>query len=133
MVKYIKALRMKNIDLQKSLEAIKNVADNPSWFGEHAHRWPLAALPMAYAMACIEIVSKNSEKAGVIYRQIIEAWGKPGLDSVYKEIISKVPDSEKEEWKRMLIYPETVFAPDANKPFTDFEEAINDPDLMNSF
>lgn len=93
------------------------MADNQSWFGENAHRWPLVALPMAYAMACVEIVSEKSEKAGAIYRQIIEAWGKPGIKAVYKEIIFKVSDSEKEEWKRMLIYPEIMYSPDANKPF----------------
>ena len=123
---------MKNINLQKSLDVIKNVADNPSWFGEYAHRWPIAALPMAYAMACVEIVSKNSEKAGVIYRQIIEAWGKPGIDAVYKGIISEVPDSEKEEWEKMLKYPETVYEPDADKPFTDLQEMVNDPDFINN-
>jgi hypothetical protein len=122
----------KNIDIAQSLSVIKNVADNPSWFGEHAHRWPVAALPIGYAMACVEIVSKKSERAGVIYRNIIEAWGKPGIDAAYKEIISKVPDSEKEEWKRMLKYPETVYEPDANKPFTDFEEMVKDPDFINA-
>jgi len=122
---------MKNINLQKSLDVIKNVADNPSWFGEYAHRWPLAALPLAYAMACVEIVSKNSAKAGVIYRQIIEAWGKPGIDAIYKEIISEVPDSEKEEWKQMLKFPESVFKPDADKPFKDFQEMVNDPEFIN--
>ena len=122
---------MKNINLKKSLDVIKNVADNPSWFGEYTHRLPLAALPLAYAMACVEIVSKNSEKAGMIYRQIIEAWGKPGIDEVYKEIISEVPDSEKEEWKQMLKYPESVFEPDADKPFKEFEEMVNNPEFIN--
>lgn len=119
----------KNINLRESLEVIKNVADNPSWFGEYAHRWPLAALPMAYAMACVEIVSKNSEKGSIVYRQIVEAWGKPDIDAVYEEIISEVSDSEKEEWKQTLKLPETVYEPDANKPFKDFEELINQPDF----
>lgn len=47
--------------------AIRNVLNNPSWFREHPHYWALASLPFAYAMACVEVVSKSSEKAGKLY------------------------------------------------------------------
>ena len=56
--------------------AIRNVLNNLSYFRESFHYCALASLPFAYAMACVEIVSKSSEKAGAIYSQIIEAWGK---------------------------------------------------------
>ena len=65
-----------NKDLEQSLKVIKRVADNPSWFGEYAHRWPQASLPLAYAMTCVEVVSKQSERASVIYNQIIEELAK---------------------------------------------------------
>jgi hypothetical protein len=62
------------------------VADNPSWFREHPHYWALASLPFAYAMACVEVVSKSSEKAGNIYHQIIEEWGNPGIKAIYEAV-----------------------------------------------
>ena len=44
--------------------AIRKVLDNTSWFREHPHYWASASFPFAYAMACVEVVSKMSEKAG---------------------------------------------------------------------
>jgi len=54
----------RNIDLRDSLNVIKNVTCNPSWFREHPHYWASASLPLAYAVACVEGVSKMSGKAG---------------------------------------------------------------------
>ena len=65
--------------------AIRKVLENPSWFREHPHYWASASLPFAYAMACVEIVSKSSEKAAVIYNEIIEAWGEPGIKAVCED------------------------------------------------
>jgi len=31
-------------------------------------------------MACVEVVSKSSEKTGEIYPKIVDAWGKPGVN-----------------------------------------------------
>ena len=62
------------------------IRDN-SWFTEYAHRWPDAALPMAYAMACVEVVSQNSKQAGSIYKDILEAWVKPETNELYKQVI----------------------------------------------
>lgn len=112
----------KNNDSAKSLNVIMNVVNNPSYFRDTPHRWPDAALPFAYAMACVEVVSQKSEKASVIYRQIIDAWDKPGIKNISEEIFSEVPESDKEKIKQAFIHPESAFLPDANKPFNDIEE-----------
>ncbi len=59
--------------------AIRKVANNTTWFRGDPHRWATASLPLAYAVACVEVVSKESNEAGAIYQQIIEAWGNPGF------------------------------------------------------
>jgi hypothetical protein len=86
-----------NRELSQSLVAIKNVEKSNSWFRDSPQRWPQASLPLVYAVASVEVVSKSSDKAGAIYQQIIEAWGKPGIQAIYEKIISEVPDSEKEK------------------------------------
>jgi len=106
-------------------------ANNPSWFRDTPHRWAQASLPLAYAMACVEVVSQKSEKAGAIYNSIIEAWGNPGVKAVYEELISEIPDSTKEEAKQALIHPENAFLPDPNKPFKDIEEMFANIEINN--
>ncbi|MFC2012630.1 hypothetical protein ACFLVU_05820, partial [Chloroflexota bacterium] len=86
--------------------------NNPSWFRDAPHRWASASLPLTYAIACVEIVAKNSEKAGVIYDQIVEAWENPRVKAISKEFLSEIPDFKKEEIKQALIHPETAFLPD---------------------
>lgn len=98
---------------------VKDIVDNKSWFRKAPHRWASASLPLAYAIACVEVVVKSSEKAGAIYSQIIEACAKPGVKTISKEILSEIPDSKKEEIKQALIHPENAFLPDPNKPFKD--------------
>ena len=111
-----------NGDLTEALKAIKNITDNTSWFRDHPHRWAQASLPLGYALACVEVVSKMSEKAGAIYQKIIEAWGKPGVKAIFDDVFSEVPDSEKEKVKKALLHPETELLPDPNKPFKDLED-----------
>ena len=118
-----------NNDLAQSLTEIKNVAGNASWFRDTPHRWAESSLPLAYAMACVEVVSKMSDKAGAIYRQIIEAWGKPGLKVLREALISEVPDSEIEKVKSALLHPENELIPDPNKPFRELEAIITDDNL----
>ena len=118
-----------NNDLAQSLNAIKNVAGNASWFRDAPHRWADASLPLAYAIACVEVVAKSSEKAGAIYSQIIEAWGNPGVKAISKEFLLEIPDSKKEEIKQALIHPENAFLPDPNKPFKDIEGALSNIEI----
>lgn len=60
------------MDLRDNLDVIKNVASDTSWIRDTPHYWASASLPLAYAVACVEVVSKSSEKAGVIYN-LLEA------------------------------------------------------------
>jgi len=54
--------------MYKNMKSTKNT----SWFRDAPHRWAQASLPLAYAIACVEVVAESSEKAGAIYSQIIE-------------------------------------------------------------
>ena len=64
-----------NGELTENLKAMENVADNTSWFRDTPHYWAEASLPLAYALACVEVVYKSSEKAGILYNKpdVIEA------------------------------------------------------------
>jgi len=59
-----------NSELKEALKAIKNVTDNTSWFRGTPYYWAEASLPFAYALACVEVVCKSSEKAGVLYNSL---------------------------------------------------------------
>jgi hypothetical protein len=63
-----------NSGLREDAKAMKNVADNTSWFKGTAYYWAEESLPLAYAVACVEVVCKNSEKARILYNRIVEAW-----------------------------------------------------------
>lgn len=54
----------KNGELKKNLKAIRNVVDGTSWFRDTPHYWAEASLHLAYTVACVEVVSKMSRKAG---------------------------------------------------------------------
>ena len=118
-----------NNNLAQSLNAIKNVGGNASWFRDTPHRWAESSLPLAYAMACVEVVSKMSDKAGAIYHQLMEAWGKPGVKATYDKIIPEISDAEKEQVKQALMHPEIGFLPDPNKPFRGLEAILTDDKL----
>lgn len=119
-----------NVELKQSQGVIKGGVDNASWFGEYAYRWPTAALPIAYALACVEVACESSEKAGVVFQQITEACGKAGIKTVFEKILS---DSEKEELKHMLSGWVAELGDDVNKPFQALEGIGSDTDLVNGF
>lgn len=52
------------------MKAIKNIVDDTSWFRGTPYYWAEASLPFAYALACVEVVSKSSEKARIIYNYL---------------------------------------------------------------
>jgi len=93
-----------------------------SWFRDTPHYWAQASLPLAYAVACVEVVSKSSEKARILYNRIIEAWSDAGIKAVSDKITSIIPESEKEKVKNALLHPETELLPDPNRPFKDLEK-----------
>ena len=79
-------------DLEEGVRAIRSVADNKSWFREAPHYWAEASLPLAYAVACVEVVCRSSEKARILYNRIIEAWSDAGMKAIFNEIASIKPD-----------------------------------------
>ena len=81
-----------NGELTEALRSIKNVMDNTSWFRDTPHYWAKESLPLAYAVACVEVVCENSEKAGIVYDKIVKAWSAPGMRVVFDDIASIKPD-----------------------------------------
>ena len=71
----------------EALKAIKNAADNTSWFGNTPHYWAEASLPLAYAVACVEVVCESLEKACILYNRIIEAWSDAGIKAIFASSI----------------------------------------------
>jgi len=69
--------------LTEALIAVKNVAGNTSWFRDTPHRWASASLPLAYAVACVEVVYRSSEKARIPYNlveaRIYHHWTNMGM------------------------------------------------------
>jgi len=110
-------------DMKKKGHWVRKVVQ-PSWFGKSFHYWPQGALPLAYAMALVEVVSVNSERAGAIYQEILDTWVRPEVKELYDELIARVPDSEKEDWKNKIKNPELAFGSDVNKLFKDFERFL---------
>jgi len=61
--------------------SIRNIANNTSWFRDTPHRWADASLPLAYAMACVEVVSKmQTKQEGFITRSL-----KHGVNQVQRK------------------------------------------------
>ena len=63
----------KDSDLREAIKGTKNTGDDVSWFRGTPHYWAEASLPLAYAVACVEVVRQNCEKAGALYDKIVEA------------------------------------------------------------
>jgi hypothetical protein len=120
-------------DFTKSIKDTKNVAIKTSWFRDIPYHWATASLPLAYAVACVEVVAQSSVKAGELYKQIIESWGNPGLKAVYEALMAEVPDSELEKVKEALLHPETGFLPDPNKPFEDLGKILSGLEIDDCF
>lgn len=71
----------KSTEALKAIKNIKNIKDNKSWFRETPHYWAEASLPLAYVVACVEVVCKSSEKARILYNRIVAAWSDAGAKS----------------------------------------------------
>ena len=83
-------------------------------------------------MACVEVVSKGSEKAGVLYNRIVEAWSAPGMKAVLDDIDSIIPESGKRKIKEALLHSENELSPDP-KPTTHWTSRIIISILINVF
>jgi hypothetical protein len=101
---------------------MKTVGNSGSWFRDTPHYWAEASLPLAYAVACVEVVCESSEKARALYNRIVEAWSDVRMKSASEKISSIMPESEKEKIKNALGHPETALLPDPNRPFRDLKK-----------
>jgi hypothetical protein len=54
-------------DLREGIEDMVETSNDTSWFRGSPHYWAEASLPLAYAVACVEIVSENPERACMLY------------------------------------------------------------------
>jgi hypothetical protein len=59
----------KSSELSEGLEASEEVIGNGSWFKNTPHYWAEASLPLAYAVACVEVICKNSENVEILYNK----------------------------------------------------------------
>jgi hypothetical protein len=53
-------------ELMETLKDINNIAQNNSWFRDTPHYWAEASLPLSYAVVCVEVVCRSSEKARIL-------------------------------------------------------------------
>lgn len=93
-----------------------------SFFGDHAHRWPDAGEPMAYAMACVEVIANFSPRGAELYRELVRAWAAPGVKGFYEQFMAEVPEEDILEWKNKFRNPGLLLVPDPNKPFRDLAQ-----------
>jgi len=49
--------------------AIGRLTSGASWFRDTPHYWASASLPFAYALACVEVVSRSSEEAEIVHNK----------------------------------------------------------------
>jgi hypothetical protein len=79
------ALRYNSSMIDKDAGAGKSVVSNTSWFRDTPHYWPEASLPLAYAVACVEVVCKSSKKARILYNllkaEIHHHWTNIGINT----------------------------------------------------
>ena len=59
----------KKEDLREDMKGVNNITDDKSWFRDTPHYWAEASLPLAYAVACVEVVCIRSEKARILYHE----------------------------------------------------------------
>jgi hypothetical protein len=123
----------KGDELAEGPKDMKNVADDRSWFRDTPHYWAEGSLPLAYAVACVEVVCKSSEKARGLYNRIVEAWSGPGMKAVFDEIASIIPESGKEKIRKALLHPESELLPDPNRPFKQLEEMFASLEVNEDF
>ena len=104
-----------------------------SWFRESPHYWAEGWLPLAYAVACVEVVCKSSEKARILYNRIVDAWSDAEAKAISGEISSIIPESGREKIKKALLHPERELLPDPNKPFRDLEKLFRGVEVKGDF
>jgi hypothetical protein len=111
----------------------KSLLNETSWFRDTPHYWAEASLPLAYAVACVEVVCRNSEKAGAIYDEIVESWSDAGMRAISEEVASIIPESGKGRIKKAMLHPETELLRDPNRPFKNLEKLFTGMEVNEKF
>jgi hypothetical protein len=117
----------------ESLKGTKNIANSDSWFRDTPHYWAEESLPLAYAVACVEVVCKSSEKARMLYKKIVKAWSDAEVKEMGEEIASIIPESGKEKIRKVALNPESELLPEPNRPFKDLEKLFTGVEVDGEF
>ena len=114
---------------KQSVDEVKDLVKDNSFFRGTPHYWVKASLPLAYCSACVEVVLKNSEQARIIYRMILNAWVEPEFWEFIDKVNSVIPESDRVRIEEAFKHPEFGFSPDPEKPFKQVEELFTDFEL----
>ena len=109
---------------------MKKVGVVSSWFTDSPHYWAEASLPLAYAVACVEVACQGSERAGMLYDSLVKAWSGSGAKAVSETIGSMIEKSGKEKIREAALHPERELLPDPNRPFRELEKAFQGVELQ---
>jgi hypothetical protein len=110
----------------------KGIEDG-SWFRGTPHYWAEASLPLAYAVACVEVVCQRSEKAGMLYDKIVKAWSESGVKAVSDTIGSMIGKSGREKIRQATLHPERELLPEPNRPFRELETLFSGVKVKREF
>jgi len=99
-----------------------------SLFEQRAHRWPVEAEPMAYAMACIEVVLEESEQAAQVFRDLACAYDRPGPQGSNDPLRSAIAGKRYEKLKEQLVSAVSEAQQNVHKPWSDLAEFAGDSD-----
>ena len=116
-------------ELTEGVKGMKNTVDDASWFRNTPHYWIEASLPLAYAVACVEVVCQSSERARALYNRIVEAWRDARIKGASDKVFSVIPESEKEKIKNALAHPEIGLLPDPNQRLKDLEKLVGSVEI----
>ena len=119
--------------MTEGARGVKSAAKNGSWFRDSPHYWAEAWLPLAYAVACVEVVCRSCERAGKVYDRIVKAWSEAGAKSVSERIGSMIGESGREKIREAALHPERELLPDPNKLFREMESLFRGVELKREF
>ena len=86
-----------NLESRDAGKDANSVEGDRSWLRDTGHYWAEAWLPLAYAVACVEVVCRSCERAGKVYDRIVKAWSEAGAKSVSERIGSMIGESGREK------------------------------------
>lgn len=100
-----------------------------SVFEERAHRWAVESEPMAYAMACIEVVLEEpTEAAAQVFSDLVRAYDRAVLEWSNKPLRSAIAGKRYEKLVQELLSAVSEAQQNVHKPWSDLAEFAGDPD-----